>query len=225
MYAIIPALLQWIAWPIAWLLFKLCMSVKFEGLEHLREARKAQKGHGKGIIFALNHVSEFDPILVRAGIGWFVKPMFYVSAPMKEFRDGSYGWRNFFYRSEWFFKSWGSYPFLAGAHDYSVSLVDHAQILNDGYDLTIFPEGGIKRKKPEPGGGVGYLAYATGSVIVPTKITYDFKVNSFADFLMGKSKISICYLGPILASKTDNPQVDSCKMLAKDIMREINSHA
>lgn len=223
-YALLPLVLQIIAWPIATLLFSVFMSVKFNGTEHLKAARREQKKTGKGIIFAANHVSEFDPILVRAGIGWFTKPMFYVSAPMKEFREGSYGWRSFFYRSEWFFKSWGSYPFFSGAHDYATSLKDHKQILEDGYDLTIFPEGGIKNKKLEPGGGVGHLALTTGSVVIPVRILLSSRPESFKAFITRQSSISIEFLQPFVFEKHDAPDVLSCKNIAKQIMDSVNMH-
>src|SRR3989344_5971123 len=85
-----PLVLQTAIWPATRFFFWLFLHLRVVGLENL-------KNLPKGVIFATNHSSELDPILVPASLPFLSKfmPMFYVSRP-REFYSTS-GWRWFLY--------------------------------------------------------------------------------------------------------------------------------
>lgn len=208
---IVPFILQTPSWPIARTLFWWSMHARYVGSQHvvealtMRDQLRKEDGKLRGIIFASNHLSEFDPIMIRAGFSLiqYASPMFYVSAPMKDFRSGEYGWRNFLYKQELFFKAWGSYPLQPGTKNYAESLASHIDILNAGLPLTIFPEGGIKHKKPEGHGGVGYLIEHCDPIIIPVTITYEHLPGTFKQFFSRKAHSCITYGAPL--TKKDLP--------------------
>lgn len=214
-----PFLLQGLAWIPGRIALWALVSLKVQGMVHVRAAARLAKKSGTGVIFSCTHVSELDPIIVLAGVPPFLSrlfPMFYVSAPMKEFREGSYGWRQFFYNSYWFFVSWGSYPLVRGVHDYAASLASHELLLRQGRTVCIFPEGGVRVKKPEPGGGVGYLALATKAVVVPVTIAFTHK-DSHRGFWRGGWRMSLTYHAPRTYTG-DATDVTLCKQIAREVV-------
>jgi 1-acyl-sn-glycerol-3-phosphate acyltransferase len=218
-HRVFPTILQLIAWYPGRLALHVFLSLKVTGEDNVRSAQKLAHQHKTGVIFCCTHVSEFDPIIVLSGVKPYTKrfPMFYVSAPVKEFQSDNYGWRNFFYNSRLFFILWGSFPLIRGTGDYAQSLGAHREILERGWSLCIFPEGGIKRKKPEPGGGVGYLAAQTGCVVIPVQITRTH-VHEPPSFVKGDIRMTITYHEPVRYDSHDAADVSVCKEIAKDIM-------
>lgn len=155
-----------------------------------------------GVIFAANHSSELDPIVVPAALPFFspLLPVFYVSRP-REFYQTS-GWRQFFYGG-FFFKLWGSHAAIAGFHDYEKSLATHIQILEKGESVLIFPEGRKTRDgniQKEAHGGVAYLARRTDCPIVPVRIVGDFNIT-LGDFFLRRRKISVIFGTPVRFAK------------------------
>jgi 1-acyl-sn-glycerol-3-phosphate acyltransferase len=219
LYAILPCVLQTIAWAPATLIFKLFCGHKVYGRENLRGLQNA--------IFACNHSGELDPILLtgavfRAGFA----PMFYVGSPDKEFSDSFFGWRQYIYKG-WFFRAWGMYPLVRGAHDYAVSLAAHERIIKDGYNMCIFPEGGVSLNGDirEGKGGVGYLLHATQVPIVPVYIAGTAR-NVTPGIFSGRKKLSVHFGKPIFAFRLPkSPAVDDFKTIAQETMREIKNLA
>src|SRR3990167_11455141 len=86
----LPLILQTAIWPIMRPLFWFFLHLKIIGCENLRSLPK-------GVIFASNHTSELDAILIPASLPFLSRfmPMFYVSRP-REFYKNS-GWRQLFY--------------------------------------------------------------------------------------------------------------------------------
>ncbi len=220
-HRVLPTILQLTAWYPGRLALHVFLSLKVIGEDNVRAAQRLAEKNNTGVIFCCTHVSEFDPIIILAGVRPYTRrfPMFYVSAPVKEFREEDYGWRNIFYGSRSFFISWGSFPLIRGTGDYAQSLATHKEIVERGWSLCIFPEGGIKKKKPEPGGGVGYLAAATSCVVVPVHITRTHK-HEPPSFIKGDIEMTITYADPVRYIGKDATDVSVCKDIAKELMQK-----
>ena len=192
-YFISPFVLQ----TFAWLLWRPVLAVfgrfEVEGLEHLKEVSGP-------FIFAPNHTSELDAILVRTAPPIFspIGPMFYTVLSTDYYRENrEFGWRRFIYGGI-FFKAFGAYPMATGKRDYSKTLANHERIIRDGGSVCIFPEGAFTRDGTlgEARGGVAYLSHATGAPIVPIAISGTFRLN-LHDFLHRKRTIRVRYGKPM----------------------------
>lgn len=160
------------------------------GLENLR-------GVPPGVIFALNHASELDPIVLPASLPFLSRfsPMFYTSRE-RTFYDTS-GWRQIFYGG-FFFKIWGAHPVLAGGRDYRASLASHIAIVRSGGSVCIFPEGGkTDDGAPKPAhGGVAFLAAEAGAPVVPVRADGLFKITP-ADFFLRRRRVTLTFGAPL----------------------------
>jgi 1-acyl-sn-glycerol-3-phosphate acyltransferase len=215
-YFISPLILQKLIWIPTNIVFRFFGHLNVKGLENLKDVMAP-------VIFACNHTSELDPFFVPASIPFFSRfsPIFYTSRE-KAFYDNS-GWRQLFYGGT-FFKIWGSYPVYVGLHDYKKSLINHIQILRDGGNLGIFPEG---RTTPDGSiqparGGIAYLAYATGAAIVPVRIRGVFGLST-KDFFLRRAHLSITYGKPMRFPNVSNtePSADDLKTYANAVMGEV----
>ncbi|MDO8572508.1 MAG: lysophospholipid acyltransferase family protein [bacterium] len=185
-----PFILQTLVWIPTWLVLGFFARFKVFGKENL-------KGLSHGVIFAANHGSELDPILVPASLNPFspITPIFYV-AREREFYEKD-GFSKYIYGGFWF-KLWGAYPAHTGKKDYTLSLQEHINILNAGKSILMFPEGG-KTENGEVGngkGGVAFLSHITGVPIVPVAMNGHFKMSPI-DFVLRRRKISIKYGKPL----------------------------
>jgi len=213
-----PFILQTLVWIPTWFVLTLCGRFRKYGRENL-------KGLSRGVIFAANHGSELDPILVPASLNPFsaVMPIFYV-AREREFYEKD-GFSKYIYGGFWF-KLWGAYPAYMGKKDYAFSLQEHIKILNAGKSILMFPEG-EKTKNGEVGngkGGIAFLAHTTGVPIVPVAMSGHFKMRPI-DFLLRRRSLAINYGKPIypteLFSKGSNPTLDEYKSAAQIVMGKI----
>jgi 1-acyl-sn-glycerol-3-phosphate acyltransferase len=200
LYLISPLILQTIIWPGTRLCLWLFGSLKVRGLENLA-GLDAKKAREHGVIFAVNHTSELDPILIPASLPFLSRfmPIFYTSRE-KSFYDESGKIQQMFYGGL-FFKLWGSHAVKVGLQDYEKSLATHIQILAAGKSVLIFPEGGIDRKSTEvkvrpAKGGVAYLAIHCKSPIVPVAITGTYRF-SVKQFFLRKRHIVVQFLPPV----------------------------
>jgi 1-acyl-sn-glycerol-3-phosphate acyltransferase len=184
-----------------------------------------------GVIFAPNHSSELDPILVPAAMSFASKHlgMFYTSREQSFYKNS--GWRKMFYGGT-FFKIWGAYPVVVGSHNYDTSLRNHTEILKRGHPVCIFPEGKktVTGQLGESKGGVGYLSYMTKAPIVPVAIKGVYQL-SFSDFLLRKRKVHF-YFGKPLYPKdifanekhiTISHERDDCRLAAARVMGEVRT--
>ncbi len=219
-FYISPLILQTAIWPITRPMFLFFLHLEIHGLERLENLPR-----GKGIIFATNHSSELDPILVPASLPFLspLMPMFYTSREQSFYKNS--GWRQFFYGG-FFFKLWGSHRLASGKHDYATSLASHVQILNDGHSLCMFPDGG-RLPEREIGavahGGVGYLAWSTKAVIVPVRIS-GAHLTTPSQFFLRKRKVKIVFGTPLSfedLSPAPNPTVQDFQTAARVIMRKV----
>ncbi len=187
-----PLFIQTLSWFPTRLLFTFFGSFEVRGQENLNGISQA--------IFAVNHASEIDPIALTLAVRPLrFAPMFYVVAPAKEFKDERFHWRRYIYISA-LFKACGAYETIRGLHDYEKSLAAHIQLLKRGWNLCIFPEGGITKtgELKEPRGGVIHLARASGVPIVPVAITGTYNITPRL-FFTRKRHIVLEFGKPILA--------------------------
>lgn len=214
-----PFILQTFVWIPTWLVLTLYGHFRKHGRENL-------KGLSRGVIFAANHGSELDPILVPASLNPFssVMPIFYV-AREREFYEKD-GVTKYIYGGFWF-KLWGAYPAYTGKKDYAFSLQEHIKILNAGKSILMFPEG-EKTKNGEVGngkGGVAFLSHATGVPIVPVAMSGHFKMRP-VDFILRRRKIIIRYGKPLypkdLFPNTANVTVEDYKHAAQLVMQKVS---
>jgi 1-acyl-sn-glycerol-3-phosphate acyltransferase len=184
LYKLSPLILQAIFWPFTIPFLKFFVGFEVIGKENL-------KGLKGPVIFASNHISEIDPILVRAALPMFSSftPLFYVAR--KNYLDSIEGPRKYIYGGL-FFKAWGAYPTESGKGDYSISLKNHIKLLNEGCSLCIFPEGKISENGQlgEVHGGLGYLYKEMVTNVIIVKISGAFKIN-LKSFFTRKNRISI----------------------------------
>ena len=193
--AIFPLVLQNLIWIPTQIILRFFGHFKVVGRENLRGLKGA-------VIFAGNHTSELDPILLPASFPWFSRffPMFYVSRE-KTFYDTRKLLKHIFYGGL-FFELWGAYETHVGLHNYEISLNPHIKILKGGHSLSIFPEGkksfdGIPH---EGKGGVAFLSHITGAPIVPVAVSGAFKTRP-RDFFSFKKHLTISFGKPIYSDE------------------------
>lgn len=190
----IPWLLQVIAWLPTRLLFGLFGRFTVVGREHLNNLPTET-----GVIFAANHASEWDPILVRAALPWVGRstPLFFVSLEKAFYQKKRFGWRRYLYGGG-FFKAWGAYPAYLGTYDYDIALAHHIEILKGGESLCIFPEGSKTKdgNLREGKAGVGFLVDRTDVPVVPVLVEGVFRIR-FRDFFLWKRCVRVTFGKPL----------------------------
>lgn len=230
-YFLPPLILQTLIWIPTRIYFKLFYSYSVKGLGNLRELKnnkhpESSKMNGQGgVIFAVNHSSELDPIMIPASLPFLshMMPMFYVSREQKFYNNS--GWRQHFYGGR-FFNSWGAYNAYAGLKNYDLSLKHHIKILNDGRSVCIFPEGHKTRdgKIGEGKPGVSFLSYRTNSPIVPVRINGLFEPLVEKD-RFGRVKLEVIFGRPMyskdLFGDVNDTSVEDFKEIASLVMDKI----
>lgn len=222
-FFISPRILQRAIWHVTRALLRLFCGFEVRGLENLRSDIKIRSyfNNKRGVIFAANHSSELDPIVVPAALPFFSPhlPIFYISRPREFYRTS--GWRQFFYGG-FLFKLWGSHAAVAGFKDYEKSLATHLNILQRGGSVLIFPEGRKTRDgniQTEAHGGVAYLARRTCCPVVPVRIFGDFNMT-LRDFFLCKRKISIVFGAPLFLT---GEEISDYKKEAHQVLSAIAS--
>ena len=197
LYVLSPLILQKIIWIPTRLLLKFFGHLEVSGLENLCDVKT-------NVIFACNHSSESDPIMVPASLGFFSRfsPIFYTSR--EESFYANCGWRRHFYGGL-LFEIWGAYQVFPGHGDYAKGLVNHLRIVgssrNDG-NVCFFPEGGTTKDgnlRPAKG-GIAFLAEQTGRPIVPVSISGVFRI-SLKDFLLRRRHLKVHFGKPVYAQE------------------------
>ncbi len=221
-HRLVPLFLQTLARFPTQLIFSIFVKFDVRGKENLKDISQA--------IFAVNHTSELDPIILTLAMTPFSRftPMFFVSAPMKEFKDTRFKWRKHIYTGV-FFRAWGAHTTIRGLRDYEKSLATHTKLLKRGWSICIFPEGGItKTGEPrEPKGGIIHLARASGAPIVPVAITGAYKMTPQL-FFSRKRHLIIEFGKPILTHKisatTTEQYHDEAARIFSDIHPLLKKH-
>lgn len=214
-YFLSPLLLQKLIWIPTRLTLLFFGHLEVRGFERLKKLKT-------NAIFAVNHSSESDPILLPASLPFFshFSPIFYTSREQSFYKYS--GWRQHFYGGN-FFKAWGAYPVQVGLNDYARSMANHIPIILDGGSLCIFPEG----KKTRDGliqpakGGVAYLAYATGRPIVPVRYDGTYQLR-FKDFIRRKRRLKVTFGEPIyITGEPGTLTIEDFKKQANLVMDKI----
>lgn len=217
-YRIAPILTQAVIYTGTIILFKIFGQFRAHGLENVLDLKGP-------ILFVPNHSSEWDGILVRVALPFFSKrwsPMYYVSMVKEKYTDS--GWRKLIYGGT-LFNLVGAYPVYSGKKDYAYSLQNHIQILKNGANLCIFPEG--KRTKDgrlgKAHGGITFLAHNLKIPVVPVAIKglVNFTVR---DFFLFKRQVSLHFgtaLTPESIVSSQEPKVEDYQRGAEIIMTEV----
>lgn len=216
LFKTIPAILQAVIYIVTFIIFKVCFNFRVKGLENIENLPPR-------IIFAANHLSEWDGILIRVALPFFSKkfsPMYYVSRT-KDFYINS-GWRKLLYGGA-LFRLLGAYPVYKGKKDYEYSLQHFIKILNMKGCVCIFPEGvrSASGAIGEAHGGVAFLAHKTNTPIVPTVVKGVHKLT-FIDFLFRRRLVEVDFGKPIALSSLTKVTVDNVKTEAESIMWEVS---
>jgi 1-acyl-sn-glycerol-3-phosphate acyltransferase len=182
------------------------------------------------VIFALNHISEFDSAVFPCAFDVSSKffPIYYVAYKRDTYKKLKLIYRIFYF--EKLFCSLGVCPVPAetGLRDYEKILAPHIALLKKGESVSVFPEGGISRpgKIREPKGGIIALVKATGLPIVP--ITLSGHANTgVKDFLLRRKKATLIFGKPIypeeLFTGYKNAGPERYSEIAKErVMKKIN---
>lgn len=189
---IIPAIIQHFVWIIAKPSLKYFCRLKIVGRDNLNQITR-------NAIFASNHSSELDPIIIAASLPFFSRhlPIFFTSREKTFYKN--MGWKKFIYGGI-LFKMCGAYQVHVGLKDYEQALQTHIDLLHKGKSLLIFPHGKrvlggeIVRAK----GGVSFLANTTELPIVPMLIQGAENITP-ANFLFKRKQITVVIGKPISA--------------------------
>lgn len=202
----IQIFLQFIIGVIVLSFVKVFFRLKIEGRKELVEKLKEYKKQEKGILFAPNHISEMDVLMVRFALPFVIPimPMYYVSMTKDHYQDEKFGWRKHFYGGS-FFRLLGAYSAYLGIRDYQASLINHIELLENGKAVCIFPEGkmGMETFKPgEAKGGVGFLAEYTHTDIVPVQLKGFRNINWFKVATLQRPVVEVKYRDILSIDKT-----------------------
>lgn len=159
-----------------------------------------------GVIFAVNHRSNFDPVI--AAMTCPRRMTFMAKAEL--FKNPVFGW---------FLKTVGAFPIHRGKGD--ISAIKCAfSILKDGKAMLIFPEGtrvrNGKTSKAQP--GVAMIAHRTAAPVVPVCISGDYK---------WLHKITVSYGKPITLEEYAGQKLtgEETQQIADSILSEIKKLA
>ncbi len=203
-HRVLPSFFQHLAWIPLRVSMRFFCSLEIRGVENVKELNS-------NMIFASNHTSELDPLLIVACLPFFSKhlPLYFVSRE-KSFYKNRLG--TLFYGGT-FFRMMGAYPAFVGLHNYKHALTHHLKLIQEGKNIVIFPMGKIylQNTPAKPRGGATFLARRTQLPIIPVSIR-GIEQFTLADFLHKKRKLIVTFGKPIyskdLFQGIDNVVVD-----------------
>lgn len=220
---LMPHVLQGVVYPFTWVAFRVFAHLRIIGKEYPRAL-------SRGAIFAANHVSQLDPILIPATLKLFSKvfPVYYTSLDRSFYAETQKNKILLFLYGGFFFKIWGAYPIMRGTGDYETALAHHIRIIERGKSVVIFPEGGKSRdgalREGKP--GVAYLAWRTGVPVVPVALVGHHDMG-WSKFFARRNYLTVSYGAPISRdelfphNRTTPPTQEELKEAAKMIMERI----
>lgn len=183
-------LVQFITLILEWFAFRFFLRLKIEGAENVRPLK------GEPLLFASNHVTHLDPLLIPVGLfGTRHFPTFMVSLSKDAYRDN---WFERVFYGGTIFKYMGAYPTFRGLGNYEKSLRHQIELLEDGKSLCIFPEGvattdeNLRPAKP----GVAFLAHRTGARVVPVAL-HGLERMTIKSFLLRRHTVTVIFGKPL----------------------------
>lgn len=178
---------------------RLLFPAKAEGLEHVPPS---------GVLFCPNHCSDVDPLVIASVLP--VNSCLHFMGKEELFRNRFLNW---------FFRKMGGFPVKRGGSD--IQAVKTAiQVIKDGHNLMIFPEGtvirdGIGHADGLPAhakGGVAMIGVRTGAVIIPVFISQGKRLFHRTTVIFGE---------PYVPSYTGRRgTAEEMQKIADDILRE-----
>lgn len=135
------------------LVYRMFYNIHFEGIENIPE--------NEGVIIASNHRSYADPVLLTM---YMKKPVRYM-AKEELFKNKLFGA---------FIKMLGAFPVRRGKGDMQI-IEDSVDIIKQGHNLVIFPEGTRAKENKVGKGktGVAMIAAKAGADVLPVGICFD----------------------------------------------------
>lgn len=217
-----PLFLQTAVWPVGWVITRVFLRIEIKGYKNIKHLKTP-------VIFAVNHTSELDPIVVTAILPPLspLLPMFYTSRE-KEFYY-SLGAHTKIFCKPTFFKAWGAHPVYVGLKNYEESLKNHIDILkNKKGSVCIFPEGRVTKDGDLQSfkGGVAFLAHHTQTSVVPVRILGLHKIT-LKDFFLRKRNV-VLVLGKLISmnnqifSSDKNEAFEQYKKDSEEIKNEMS---
>lgn len=187
-------MIYWFAHGLFWILSRVFFPVKVSGLHNL-----PQEG---GFIFASNHESNLDPMIVGLASG---RRLTYL-AKESLFKNKVFAF---------FLRQVGAFPINRSTRDIG-ALKEALKRLSEGRRLVIFPEGTRKvdQKKVQP--GIGFLAVKSCVPIIPTLIRGSEKVMPPGKKILTRSHVTVKFGVPkIYPGEATYPEI------AQDIMNQV----
>jgi len=175
----------------------------------------------KPLIFVANHLSEWDSFLLGGFITIDKHPLCIIIKPMS-----NYGWRGLkklLYRDSTL-RILGAIPSRSGFRNYEKSLRKHIDILKEGGNLLIFPQGKLTEEGAVMGarGGVSYLSHKTKTSVMPVGISGVSNMN-FKDFILRRRRIRINFGEPVklweMLPQDREPEIDDFRYAANRLMQ------
>ena len=191
----LPSFFQRLGWLPAKIIIYCCFGVRVRGLEHLNNLPG-------NVIFAGNHVSAVDPLLILACLPFSCNklPIIYVMHERKTYLKKGKTWRRYLYGGK-LFEMIGGYPAYTGVDDYDQVLQNHLAAIAAGRSVCIFPVGYLHgiRQISKARAGASYLAKKTNLPIIPFRIKGLRRQTRFIDLLLRKSRLSLSFGQPVWA--------------------------
>lgn len=219
-------LTQAILWVPGKIFFLFFFRLDVYGKEHIRKALQMRKP-GQGVIFASNHISEFDGEMIVSVVSPLsvLFPVFFVTKAPGGYRDK--GWRGTYLYNPNLIAIAGGYPIDPQKGDYALSLRRHDELLRRGYTLSIFPTGkvGAFDEQLPVKGGLGYLMESTNPIVVPVQINGAYRPSAYKIFTR-KMHTTLKLGEPREASSfldTSLPLPDRYQRAAEKVFGEIKS--
>ncbi len=194
-------------------------SVKIEGIDHIKNIQGA-------VVFASNHLSEFDPLFISASLPfWSDKlPVIYVALARHAYKHIWDDWRRWLYGGV-LFRMIGGYAAERGLRDYGRALRRHVEALESGLSVCIFPvgrrhaRGDISKAR----GGVIYLAKTAKLPIIPIHLTHQNLQAGTRPGWRGQRHLKIVFGAPVPVGSLFDVPIDA--VLDQDVVRfEAVSH-
>jgi len=212
-------IIQRAAWLPLRVIFSIFLRMEFQGVDNVKRLKT-------NVIFASNHVNEFDPLIIVSCLPFFSRhiPLVFVSRE-KSFYEG-HGWRGKIYGGL-FFKLMAALQAYTGLNDYEKALRHHSEALKNGRNVCIFPMGKkhLDEDTHQAKGGISYLAATSSLPIVPVRIT-GIEYMKDDDFWKRRRKLRVTFGEPVYFSdlsgeKSANPDKELCERVAVSLMEKI----
>lgn len=195
-------ILYYTGWTLIRLISKIVFRIKVYGCENI-----PKEG---GFIVASNHISYYDPPLVGS---WNSRQIYFM-AKKELFEYPIFG--NIIRRTN-------ALPVKRGVIDRN-ALEEVSKVINNGYGITIFPEGTRSKNgqflPPKP--GIGMIARQAECAILPAYINGS---NRLWDCFIGRARMSITY-GQVITSdeiKAFSQDKEGYHQIAQAVMERIKA--